>query len=131
MKIQTLIEAIRRRSNDTDTNERGNVVARMFHPSERYIVDFADDFKAGGWEQFDTDQDAHYFGVWLNKGARLTLTYAEGDWTLVTCPSWDSYIAEVQDAIRFYGEGFIAKALDVTTGEVTVYAQDRAEFLKA
>lgn len=109
-------------------NERGNDVQRAFLPSERYRVDFADE--AEGWEQFDTDQDAPYFGVWMNKRQRQTLTYAEGDWTLVTCPDWDHYAAEVADAIRFYGEGFIAKAIDTDTGERTTYCQDRAKFLE-
>lgn len=116
-------------------NARDNEIRRAFMPSERYVIDFADDFAAEGWEQFDTDQDAHYFGVWMNKGGRQTLTYAEGDWTLVTCPDWDHYRAEVEDAIRFHGEGFIAKVIDVDRGPgipnlVTTYQQDRQRFLE-
>ena len=32
-----------------------------------------------GWEQFDTDQDAWYFGVWVNNSKGMTVTYCEGD----------------------------------------------------
>ena len=115
-------------------NERGNEVRRAFLPSERYRVDFADDFKAEGWEQFDTDQDACYFGVWVNRQRFQTLTYAEGDWTLVNCPDAAHYNAEIQDCIRFYGEGFEFKTIDVDRGAgipnlVTTYRQDREKFL--
>ena len=109
-------------------NERGNCVRRGFAPSERYVIDFADDFTSDGWKQFDTDQDAHYFGVWVNPTRRLTLTYAEGDWTLVECPTAYHYNSEIRDAIRFYGEGFIAKAFDAD-GSMTTYCQNRDEFL--
>src|SRR5438132_508470 len=84
------------------TNDGGDKqIRRAFLPSERYGVDFAEDFKAEGWEQFDTDQDAHYFGVWVNRGRLQTLTYAEGDWTLVTCSDREHYNAEISDAIKF------------------------------
>ncbi len=118
----------------TMTNERGNEFRCAFLPSERYRIDFADDFKAEGWEQFDTDQDAPYFGVWVNKTTMQTLTYAEGDWVLVTCPDWEHYRAEIEDACRFYGEGFEFKAFDIDRGPgvpnlVTTYRQDRQRFL--
>ena len=124
MKIETLVKLLL--SHKSDQNERGNSVHRMFWPSERYVVDFADDFKAG-WAQYDTDQDANYFGVWLNAGRLLTLTYAEGDWTLVVCPDAAHYNAEIADANRFYGEGRIAATIDAD-GTFTEYRQDRSEF---
>ena len=113
----------------TRENERGNTIHETWVGScDRYRVDCAPDFTSEGWEQFDTDQDAHYFGVWLNRSKLLTLTYAEGDWTLVVCSDAAHYNAEVADAIRFYGEGFVAKAIDAE-GVVTVYRQERSEFL--
>ena len=109
-------------------NERGNTVHRMFLPSERYVVDFAEDFKSGWWEQFDTDQDAPYFGVWVSIGQWVTLTYAEGDWTLVRCPDIAHYNAEIANMIRFYGEGRIALAIGAD-GSATTYRQDRSKFI--
>lgn len=108
--------------------EHGQKVYRLFFPSERYVIDFADEFTADGWEQFDTDQDAPYFGVWVNRGRRHILTYAEGDWTLVVCPTTESYNAEIKEACDFYGKGFICKAIDHETGELTTYVQDRSRF---
>lgn len=114
---------------DSGPNVRGNVVHRLHFSSSRYPIDSADTFCAEGWEQFDTDQDAEYFGFWVNTRERLTLTYAEGDWHLVVCPTRETYLAEIQDAIRIYGEGYIAKVIDCATTEVTIFRQDRNRFL--
>ena len=110
------------------TNDRGNLIYQAFLSDERYSVDFADDFKSEGWEQYDTDQDACYFGVWMNKSKLMTLTYAEGDWSLVVCSDTQHYNAEITDALAFYGEGRIAMTID-DDGTATEYKQDRAEFL--
>jgi len=109
-------------------NERDNMIYRAFWSTERYVVDFADEFTAEGWMQFDTDQDASYFGVWVNPSKLLTMTYAEGDWTLVECRDAAHYNAEVRDAIRFYGEGFVYKAYDLEGG-CEIGRQDRSVFL--
>ena len=115
--------------NGTTPAERdGCTLRRVFCPAERYVVDFAEDFTSEGWLQFDTDQDAAYFGVWLNPRQRVTLTYCEGDWTLVECPDVERYVAEVKRAIAFYDEGSIGTTIDAD-GTVTTWRQDRAAFL--
>ena len=91
-------------------------------------MDFAPDFNSEGWEQYDTDQDAPYFGVWVNRTKFLTLTYAEGDWTLVVCPDIEHYNAEIGDANDFYDEGRIALVIDADSGVATSYHQDRQKF---
>lgn len=128
--VHTMLDVIRRGKigKGSWVNERGNRVHTAFLPAERYLIDFADDFSSAGWEQFDTDQDAAYFGVWVNRRLRSTLTYAEGDWSLVECPDEAHYEAEIRDAIEFYGEGYIALAID-RDGGATEYRQDRSAFL--
>ena len=66
--------------------------------------------------------------MWVNRAKKMTLCYAEGDWTLVVCPDEDHYRAEIEDANKFYGEGTIATAYDTEDGSVTVYKQDRSQF---
>ncbi len=107
---------------------RGNPVYRWFCPSERYVVDFAEDYSAEGWKQYDTDQDAAYFGVWVNPKTLQTLSYAEGDWSLVECADVAAFNAEIESMNSFYGEGFIFKAYDMQGG-CEVARQDRQEFL--
>jgi hypothetical protein len=122
-------------------NERGNTVIRRNHSTERYRWDFDDDFRKDGWLQFDTDQDAWYFGVWVNPRTFRTFSYAEGDMTLVICPDAAHYNAEIEDACKFYGEGFEMIACNMeaaqaillhsTPGpdaEMDVCRQDRTKF---
>ena len=117
-------EALMRRQ-DTRTNSRGNTIHDMFMPSERYIIDFADDYKTEGWKQYDTDQDASYFGVWVNIDKRLTLTYAEGDWSLVVCADAEHLQAELDDMAQFYGPlPYCAVSYD-TSGNRTEYYDAR------
>jgi len=114
---------------ETQSTKDGCTVRRMFYSSDRYIVDYAEDFKSEGWLQFDTDQDASYFGFWVNPKKFMTLSYCEGDWTLVECHSRENYVEAIKRAIDFYGEGFVAKSIDMD-GTVTVYRQNRSEFLE-
>lgn len=100
----------------------GNRVRRTFVNGEgsmsRYVYDRLH------WEQYDTSQDAWYFGVWANKARLRILTYAEGDVTLVECPDAIAFNLEIESMNRFYGEGFVAKTIDLD-GTLTTYRQDR------
>lgn len=131
--VLALCEKLKSVAGAPQPNVFGNMVYRHNWSDSRYTVDFAEDFKVEGWMQFDTGQDAEYFGVWVNPVKRLTLTYCEGDWTLVECPTWETYVAEIQDAIAHYSEGFIAKCVDIHHGRyasVTTLVQDRSVFLR-
>ena len=125
--VQTIIDMIRRNDPKTESNQRGNLMTCAFWSAERYAVDFADDFTSEGWEQFDTDQDAAYFGVWVNRTKRLVLTYAEGDWYIVDCANDERYNAEIKSLIEFYSEGYEFKTID-RDGTPTTYCQDREKF---
>jgi hypothetical protein len=97
-----------------ETNKHGNEIKRSFMHVDRYYFDFG---KCKGWKQFDTDQDASYFGVWVNEEERKTLTYAEGDITEVFCHSEESFQAELKEMSEFYGEqppAFVAFDADGT-----------------
>ena len=66
-------------------NERGNTVVHRHRDADRYLFDFDDGFRTAGWLQFDTDQDASYYGVWVNPKLFRTLNYCEA-----TCTSWSA-----------------------------------------
>lgn len=102
---------------------------RMFFPANRYVIDFADSFFSEGWQQYDTDQDAEYFGCWINKLTLSVLSYTEGDWFFRQFDSRDEFNAEIEQWNQFYGEGFICKSIDVDAGEMTTFVQDRSGFL--
>ena len=101
----------------TTTNTRGNRLdswgVYTTRAESRYHFDFGDGFAElnlptgkgkGGWEQYDTDQDANYFGVWVNTSTRQVLTYAEGDIDLVTCHTIETFRAELASMAEFYGD---------------------------
>lgn len=109
----------------TRTNERGNEVTNAFVGStDRYVYD--DKLCKQGFEQFDTDQDAHYFGMWVSREHMATVTYAEGDLTLVACASAETFKAEIADAEKFFGKAPpMAVGIDTDTGVVTEFYGDR------
>lgn len=116
---------------DNNRAEDGTLVFHYFHSSDRYVIDFAERRHAEGWWQFDTDQDAWYFGLWVNPKRLATLCYAEGDWRLVEFLTPETYNAEINRLSEAYGEGFILKEFHVGTGHVTTHRQDRAKFVIA
>lgn len=84
-------------------NAHGNIVERWFSDRlTRYTFDGLCD-RSTGWAQYDTEQDASYFGVWVHIEERRILTYAEGDITLVSCRDDAHLKAELDDMARLYG----------------------------
>ncbi len=83
----------------SETNHNGCKIERSFHVyRERYYYDQA----LNDWKQYDTPQDASYFGVWTEKHSLQILTFAEGDETRVTAPNQESFDAELADMDKFY-----------------------------
>ncbi len=106
----------------------------------RCLFDGDDDFRAAGWLQFDTNQDAWYYGVWVNPKLLKTLSYCEGDMYFVVCRDAEHYNAEIKAMCEFPGEGFKMVACDMDAaqglllggepkGKTTVYRQYRGKFL--
>ena len=90
-------------------NERGNTVysdefaMRQLGLRGNYFSDFYDySRQLPHWKQLPTWQDASYFGVIYGAETRSVFTYAEGDKTLVVCPTDESFKAELDSAIAFY-----------------------------
>lgn len=115
---------------EPSVNNRGNKVIRgqwisCDDDSNRYHFDSMLSTKKG-WRQYDTDQDAWYFGVWVHMEKRLMFTYAEGDLILVECPTIESFKAELDNAEKFYGSAPpFAVGLDIENGTVTNFYDKR------
>ena len=60
------------------------------------------DSKAGSLE-YDTDQDAWYFGVWVHLGDRMVVSYAEGDCTVEVYDTEEEFRVQLAAMSRFYG----------------------------
>lgn len=108
------------------TNDRGNQVYSGFIGSrDRLEFDFGACSSENGYKQYDTEQDAWYFGVWVHVEKRMTVTYAEGDLTVTTCPTLESFRFELEDMEKFYGPApHCAVGIDAD-GTVTKFYDER------
>jgi hypothetical protein len=70
--------------------------------ADRYKFDFSEEYRRG-WKQYDTRQDAWYYGVWYNPVSMQTLCYAEGDIYLNTCEAWKEFLVEMKGMDSFHG----------------------------
>jgi len=84
-------------------NDRGCNVRSGFTQTERYLFDFNVCRPELGWFQYDTWQDAHYFGMWYHPEMMATFCYCEGDCYFVEAPTVEDFKAEMEDAARVYG----------------------------
>lgn len=109
------------------TNKLGSTLVDTFHPMiDRYGFDTRHCAPGDGWEQYDTSQDASYYGVWVRLATRETVTYAEGDVTHVQAPTVEAFRAELAAMEAFYGAPPPwAKVIDTETGTITHYIAAR------
>ena len=91
-------------------------------PESRYHFDTG---RCADWNQYDTSQDAWYFGIWVDVSGRTILTYAEGDVTVVECPTVESFAAELSHMAEFYGDPPPAFVGIDSDGTVTHYFDAR------
>lgn len=81
----------------TKTSFDGNV--------ERYTFDLGECSTKNGWAQFDTSQDASYFGIWVNPFNLSVFTLCEGDMTLEEAESEEEFSAHLGTMRDFYNNG--------------------------
>lgn len=111
----------------TYTNKRGNKVTSHFKSGiDRYHFDFEQCTSKKGWQQYDTTQDAWYFGIWVNLKERKILTYAEGDIDLTECKDDAHLQAELDVMAECYGPPPPAfTCLDLHAGTITKHYDTR------
>ena len=68
----------------------------------RYIFD--DVLLDRGFKQYDTDQDAWYFGCWVHLTEFVTVSYAEGDISVRKYRNAKIFKKELQRMNDFYGD---------------------------
>lgn len=122
MKADKWLERI----NDWDKHQckvRNMTYSMFFGPNaDRYEFDFNLCSHKDGWQQYDTDQDASYFGVWVHMEGRLVVTFAEGDLTAVVCEDNAHLKAQLDSMAEFYGDPPPAfRVIDVEKGTMTHY----------
>lgn len=121
---------VRRRVNDFKmVKDDGTVVYRRSarYPSDgaapvddRYEYDCAICPLRDGWKQFDTNEDAWYFGTWYNAALRAIVCFAEGDETVTVCPTPEAFRREMAELAEYWGDPPPAfTTINLETGAVT------------
>jgi hypothetical protein len=72
--------------------------------TDRYAFDFGQCSTGKGYAQLDTAQDASYFGNWINPFKKQTVTFAEGDCTVITCDDEAEFVAKVRETCEWYAQ---------------------------
>ena len=119
-KLPDLMESEREDSLGNKVLDLGN------HQGDRYFFDTRVCTVAEGWKQYDTVQDAWYFGTWVHVEARQILCFAEGDLSLTVCPTQESFKAELAKMAEFYGDPPPAfTVIDTEEGTITKVYDER------
>jgi hypothetical protein len=104
------------------TTSHGSRLAWLFHcDSSRYRVEAVVCPSSDGWIQFDTDQDAWYYGVWVNPSLKSIVTYAEGDLHITTSQTNEQWNEEVDSLLEFHQEEPIVASAMSEDGTWTQY----------
>ena len=106
----------------------GNEIIRSFDGgTDRYAFDFDHCTAEDGWLQFDTNEDAHYFGIWVHKEKQQIVQYMEGDISQTQCASAETFNAAIADMCAAYSKAAHIRTIS-EDGTYTKYYQDREQF---
>lgn len=95
-----------------------------FLDASRYLFD-AGICRAEGWKQYDTTQDAWYFGIWVHVGEMVVVSYVEGDVIVKVADSREAFKAELEEMAEFYGEAPPSIYAVSGSGTITAYVDRR------
>ena len=100
-------------------------IDRGSHQADRYYYDRT--LLAQGWQQYDTEEDAWYFGIWINTEKLETFTYAEGDTSHVIAPNVEAFRAELARLYQYYPQAPAFISIDPEAGVVTHHFEAKPE----
>ena len=85
---------------------------REYVGGNRYPFDFKLCSGEKGWAQFDTTQDASYFGTWTHPVELKTVSFTEGDLCVETWDSEAEYVQALRETVAFYQKDGSFKGID-------------------
>ncbi|EHA1069099.1 hypothetical protein I8Y05_004258 [Aeromonas hydrophila] len=100
-------------------------IERGSHQVDRYYYDLT--LLAQGWQQYDTEEDAWYFGIWINTETLETFTYAEGDTSHVIAPNVEAFRAELARLYQCHPQAPAFICIDPKVGVVTRHFEAKPE----
>jgi hypothetical protein len=100
-------------------------IDRGSHQADRYYYDRT--LLAQGWQQYDTEEDAWYFGIWVNTEKLETFTYAEGDTSHVIAPNVEAFRSELARLYQYHPQAPAFISIDPEAGVVTRHFEAKPE----
>jgi len=100
-------------------------IDRGSHQADRYYYDRT--LLAQGWQQYDTEEDGWYFGIWINTEKLETFTYAEGDTNHVIAPNVEAFRAELARLYQCHPQAPAFISIDPEAGTVTRHFETKPE----
>ena len=100
-------------------------IDRGSHQADRYYYDRT--LLAQGWQQYDTEEDAWYFGIWINTERLETFTYAEGDTHHVIAPNVEAFRTELARLYQYHPQAPAFISIDPEAGTVTHHFEAKPE----
>ena len=94
-------------------------IDRGSHQADRYYYDRT--LLARGWQQYNTEEDAWYFGIWIHTEKLETFTYAEGDTSHVIAPNVEAFRAELARLYQYHPQAPAFICINREVGIVTHY----------
>ena len=75
---------------------------KTFCNTDRYRFDYDICSYKKGFAQIDTNEDASYFGNWVNFKNLELVTYCEGDLTVVKCENIEEFKNQLLKVVSWY-----------------------------
>lgn len=95
----------------------------FIHDATRYQFDA--NLLPEGFRQWDTEQDASYFGVWVHPERMVIITFAEGDFIRQEADNRDEFRAELARMVEVYGPAPHYMSTIDADGTLTRYVETR------
>ncbi len=103
----------------------GIATFHAYFSADRYLWDFELCRLGDGWRQFDTEQDAPYFGIWVHPERRLVVSYIEGEVYVRICLYHEALVRELERMGQLYGDPPPAAIVVAPAGTLTEYYEPR------
>ena len=122
----TYDQIIKRFCDKVEERENSTIHTGFTFNGSRYIFDWKLCDPTRGWKQYDTYQDAPYFGTWVNLNELATCCYCEGDIIVKIMKTQQAMKEELDRMAECYGDPPAwCTTINTDTGTVTKYYDTR------
>ncbi|WP_236664237.1 hypothetical protein [Aeromonas hydrophila] len=100
-------------------------IDRGSHQADRYYYDRT--LLVQGWQQYDSEEDAWFFGIWSDTEKLEAFTYAEGDTNHVIAQNVETFRAELARLYQYYPQALAFISINPEASVVTHHFETKPE----